>query len=201
MFNRFSIFFQTEPTRAEIYVKTIDAEGFVKVGMTPASLKTKDLSPGNDGSGPVLVELRKTGYKTKSVLITEMSAINLTIMRTLEVESGLDNQKDINWVIDNMFKVKKYVDKKDFDGALLIIQKLKKMVPQVSAVYELEGGVYYFKKKYKKALGSYRLAARYNPKNPEVIRMRDLLEEKLRNKDSFSIYKVKDSTGGVKEIE
>lgn len=194
-------YFQTEPPRAEIYAKTIDAEGFKKIGITPVSLKTIDISPGNDGSGPLIVELRKAGYKTKSVLITEMSAIDLTITRTLEVESGLDNHKEINWVIDNMFNVKLLVDKKDFGGALLLIRKIKNKVPQVSAVYELEGGIYFLKKNYKKALESYRLAARYNPKNPEVIRMRDLLEKKWKYKDSFSIIKTKDNPGGVEKVE
>jgi tetratricopeptide (TPR) repeat protein len=192
--------FQTEPPRADIYVKPLDSGEFKKIGVTPALIRSSDIDEKNGGSGPLYVEFRKPGYKTKSILVTEMSAVDLTIDRSLEVESGLDDQRNINWVIDTMFEVKDLVQMRDFGKAIKLIDNLKKMVPQVAAVYELEGGVYFLQRQYKRALDSYRLAARYNPRNPENIRMRDLLEERLGEKDSPSILQPQTLSGeAVKE--
>jgi hypothetical protein len=43
----------------------------------------------------------------------------------------------------------------------------------------MEGGIYYLQRKYPDALDAYRLAVRYNPRNAEAIRMRDMLEKKF----------------------
>lgn len=169
--------FQSTPTRADVYVKPIKGGEFKKIGTTPFVINSSKINKENANSGPIYIELRKSGYKSERILITEMSGVNLTITRELQRKSGLDDQKSINDVIDMMFEVKSLVQANQYDKALKLIDVLKSMVPQVSTVYELEGGIYFIQKDYAKALGSYRLAARYNPKNPENIRMRDLLED------------------------
>lgn len=181
--------FQTEPPRADIYVKPLDVGEFRKIGITPAVIRSGDIDEKNGGTGPLYVEFRKPGYKTKSMLITEMSAVDLTVSRELEVESGLDDQKNINWVIDTMFEVKDLVQRREFAKAMQQIERLKKMVPQVAAVYELEGGIFFLQSKFHDALKSFRLAARYNPRNPEIIRMRDLLEDRLGENKAPALIK------------
>ena len=58
---------------------------------------------------------------------------------------------------------------------------LKKDMPRVAAIYELEGGILFILNRKKASLDAYNAAVRYNPKNPENIRMRNLLREGIKN--------------------
>ena len=66
-----------------------------------------------------------------------------------------------------------------FDDAIQQLKQVEAKRPQLAAAYELEGGIYYVQKKFKEALDAYTIATRINPKNPQSVRMRDLLEEQL----------------------
>lgn len=170
--------FQSTPSNADVYVKPIKHLKYKKLGSTPLVVDSNALIKSN--SGPVYIQFRKSGYKDETILVTEVSSVDLIISRELFRKSGLDDQKSINEVIDLMFEVKNLVQANKYKDALKLVNVLKSMVPQVAAVYELEGGIFFIKKQYYDALGSYRLAARYNPKNPENIRMRDMLEDWFR---------------------
>jgi tetratricopeptide (TPR) repeat protein len=113
-------------------------------------------------------------------MITELSAVDLKVKMELMAESGLEDQRRLNWIVDSLFEVKRLVSAKRYDDAIELLKKVKEAVPQVSAVYELEGGIYFIQNKLHAALDSYTMSVRYNPKNMESIRMKEFVEQKIK---------------------
>ena len=174
------ITFESVPNGVDIYVKPIDQDAYKRIGVTPLNFRADEIEKKYEGSGPISVEYRKLGFTSSNVIITELSAIDLKVKMELFSESGLDDQRQLNWVIDTMFEVKRLATAKRYQDALKIIEKVRETVPQVSAVYELQGGIFYLMKRYSAAFDSYSAAVRYNPKNLENIRMKEICSEKMK---------------------
>lgn len=172
--------FDSSPSKADIYIRTHSNDEYKKIGETPLVYRADEIERKLEGSGPLEIEYRKKGYRNSSVYVTELSAMDLEIEMELISENGLEDQKLLNWVIDSMFEIKRLVSTKRYDDALSKIKSVKEAVPQVSAVYELEGGIYFLQRKYFYALDAYETAVRYNPNNLELIRMRDICSQKVK---------------------
>lgn len=174
------ITFESVPNGATVYVKPIDQMEYKAIGQTPLNFRADEIEKKYEGSGPISVEYRKEGYQSKKVMITELSAVDLKVKMELMAESGLEDQRRLNWVVDSLFEVKRLVSAKRYDDAIELLKKVKEAVPQVSAVYELEGGIYFIQNKLHAALDSYTMSVRYNPKNMESIRMKEFVEQKIK---------------------
>ena len=81
--------------------------------------------------------------------------------------------------MDRIFEAQRLVRASRLDDALKLIEAVQKDAPELSAVYEIEGGIYYLQKKPQESLDSYQTSIRFNPKNMEAIRMRNYLSSKL----------------------
>lgn len=179
--------FQSGPRGSGVYVKALEHGEYKKIGVTPFNIMTSEIDTLYGGSGPLYVEFRKPGYLSENLIITEMSSLDLILYKELSPESGLEDQKLLNWVFDTMFKAKELVSKKMLEDALVLLAEVKKVVPQIAVLYEFEGGIYYLQKKFKKSLVAYQFAAKYNPKNAESVKMRDFLENKFRHKKNNEV--------------
>lgn len=177
------ITFESIPNGATVYVKPIDQLEYKDIGKTPLNFRADEIEKKYEGSGPIQVQYRKDGYQSKNVMITELSAVDLKVKMELMAESGLEDQRKLNWVVDSLFEVKRLVSAKRYDDAVELLKKVKAAVPQVSAVYELEGGIYFIQNKLHAALDSYTMSVRYNPKNMESIRMKEFVEKKLKGRN------------------
>jgi tetratricopeptide (TPR) repeat protein len=178
---------QSSPTKAEIYAARLGAEKPQLVGETPLTLSSADLNKKYKGSGPMLIEYRKEGYQTQSTIVTDLGAFNLTISLELPPSSGLEDQEKLNRLIDLVFESQRLARAGRFDASLEKLKQAETMAPQISAAFELEGGIYYLQKQYPKALDAYRTVAKLDPQNTEAIRMRNLLEAQLGVKPGRAI--------------
>jgi tetratricopeptide (TPR) repeat protein len=184
----------TTPSQSRVYAKSLGRGKTEFIGETPLFIKGDQLEKEFGGSGPIYLEFRKEGYRTASTIVTELSFIDLNLTMEMTPESGMEDPSIVNALIDTMFESQRLVRVKRYDEALNLLGEVKKKAPQVSAIYELEGGIYYLQQKYQDALDSYRLAVKYNPRNAEALRMKNSIE------DSFGIRrqsKPKDSPEAV----
>lgn len=167
------------PTGAEVYVLPLGDGKPLMIGSTPLTARSAELLRQSGGAGPVMVEFRKRGYKPVKALITDLARLDLTLKMELPVSDGLEDLDQVNALIDSIFEAQRLALSGRFDDALALIKRAEKDAPQIAAAYEIEGGIYFLQKKLPEALDAYRVAAKYNPKNPETIRMRNLLETTL----------------------
>jgi tetratricopeptide (TPR) repeat protein len=169
----------SSPSQAEVYVASLGDRKSKLVGETPIKMTAADLSKTYGGAGPVSLEFKKDGYTTVKTIITDLGAADLMINMELPPSSGLEDQVRLNSVIDSIFESQRLAKVGREDDALSKLRALEKEAPHLAATYELEGGIYYLQKKYRQALDAYTLASNYNPKNPQVVRMRNYLEISL----------------------
>ena len=172
-----SIKFQSAPEKAQVYAHSLGTAGeMLLLGDTPLTISASDLNKKLGASGPVLVEFRKPGHLTSKLFVTDLSSTALTVNTELVASNGLEDMDKLNNLIDQVFESQRLARALRPDDALKALAELKKTYPQVAAIYELEGGIFYMGKKYKEALDSYGQAIKYNPKSSSSIRIHDALE-------------------------
>ena len=172
-----SIKFQSAPEKAQVFAHSMGTAGeMLLLGDTPLTISAADLNKKLGASGPVLVEFRKAGHLTSKLFVTDLSSTALTVNTELVASNGLEDMDKLNNLIDQVFESQRLARALRPDDALRALAELKKTYPQVAAIYELEGGIFYMGKKYKEALDSYGQAIKYNPKSSSSIRIHDALE-------------------------
>lgn len=174
-----SLSLDSSPAKAKVVVKPLGAGATKVLGETPLTVRAADIESEYSGSGPITIEFIKEGYKPKTVLITELSAMNINLKVDLETLSGLDDPALLNAQIESLFEAQRLVRVRRFDEALKLINGIKQATPNLSATYELEGGINYMTARYRQALDAYRQAVKLNPRSVEAVRMRDLLAKNL----------------------
>jgi len=171
-----SISIQTNPLGADVYIKSVGQQKFKHFGQTPIHLTNRQLHDVHAEYGAVQIELRKDGYKPDSFYVTEISKIDLTIVRTMESKKDLEQQVWLNTQVEDIFEVTRLVKAARYADALELIQRIKNEIPSVATVHELEGGILLLRGDYRAAVDAYRLAVKYNPENVEAARMVEKLE-------------------------
>ena len=172
---RISLF--TNPNGAQVYAKPLGSGQLQLLGETPLTVSGDQIEKVYSGSGPVLLEFRKEGFQTTTTLVTELSSQDLNINMEMTPSAGLEDMQGLNTLIETLFECQRLVKVHRYDEALARLKEIERKAPQISTIYEMEGGIYYLQRKYQDALDAYRLAVRYNPKNVEALRMRGLLEK------------------------
>jgi tetratricopeptide (TPR) repeat protein len=168
----------THPSGAEVFSKPLGSGELKSIGVTPLSVDARDLEKRYGGSGPLYIEFRKDGYVKSTTVITELSSVDISMDVHLTPVNGLEDQGHINFLIDTMFECQRLAKAKRYDEALKKLKELELQAPQVAAIYELEGGLYYLLGRYQDALDNYRKSYLYNPKSSQSMRMKNLLEQK-----------------------
>lgn len=171
-----SVNFRSSPQKAAVSVKPLGSGANKNLGDTPLTVSAAEIEKEFQGSGPITVEFTKEGYKTVRMLITELSSLDLTLDVELQPASGLEDPVVLNAGIEKLFDAQRLIKTQRFDEALKLLDEVRRSSPQLSASYELLGGVYFLQGKKLEALDSYRAAARLNPRSTEATRMRDMIE-------------------------
>jgi|GEM_PF-808466 len=201
-----SLSLDSAPEKAKVTVKPLGTGASKVIGETPITVRTSEIETEFGGSGPLMVEISKEGYKTKSVLVTELSSMNINLKVSLEGQSGIDDPTTMNAQIEALFEAQRLVRVRRYDEALKLIAGIKQALPTLSSSYELEGGIYYMARRYQDSLDAYRNAVKLNPRSVEAVRMRDMLAKNLGGSAISSGARVPAATapatpapGGVKK--
>ena len=173
---------RTQPAQAEIFVSKLGDNKPQLVGKTPFTVKGPELERLVGTAGPFYLEARKDGYNSANAVITGIPSVDMLINFDLRPANGLEDPDKLNGMVDLLFESQRLAKIGRFNEAIDKLKQAEKQTPQVAAVYELQGGVYYLQKRFKEALDAYTTAAKFNPKNLESIRMRNVLRASLNMK-------------------
>ncbi|MCB9084413.1 MAG: hypothetical protein H6624_08710 [Bdellovibrionaceae bacterium] len=169
----------TNPSGADVFIRPVGEGRLQRIGQTPLFVDSEELRQKYGVAGAVYMEIRKEGHKHDSFFVTELSKIDLNVNRDLVPIRDLEQQRWLNGHIETLFEVRRLVEAKRYDEAMRIIRKLRDVTPYVATIHELEGGIYLLKGKHRDALDSFRLAMKYNPENPDTVKMVRHLERTL----------------------
>ena len=102
------------------------------------------------------------------------NAVNSAVKN--EREKYYQEYEKFNHAVDDLFEAQRLVRVQRQEEALVVLRNLRNQTPDLSAIYEIEGGIYFLQKKYTDALDSYRLALKYNSKGIDALKMQIVLE-------------------------
>ena len=189
---------ESSPKEAQVFLRAAGQSKLQSIGESPTSRDISEVKDLLGGADTVVVEVRKSGYLPKSLVVTDIDSLS-DVKVSLELSSvekfvdGTDpnmgdaqkailsrlNEERVlatNQLIDSIFEAQRLAQVgriKDSEQKLIEIEKQH---PNVSSIYEIRGGIAYMRKDYVRALDSYRKAARANPSNIEVLNMKRHLE-------------------------
>ena len=170
---------QTNPSGADVYIYSLDGANPKKLGVTPLLIPAEDALKVSNNIGPVVIEFRKDGFIASKSMVTDLAPADVTVSAELQRSTGLEDIEALNKVIDRLFESQRLVRAGRLDDAMKLIEAIQKDAPELSALYEIQGGIFYLQKKPEKALDSYQTSIRFNPKNVEAVRMRNYLMSSL----------------------
>jgi len=172
---------ESNPTKAAVFAAPLGAAEMKPLGDTPLILRGGEVAAQYGGPGPYFLEFRKDGYKTKQVIVTDLTLVDLRVVANLPATTGMEDEVKLNSSVDTLFEAQRLARAGRHEDALAQLKALQKDAPQLAAIYELEGSIYFLQKKYRDALDAFTLAQAKNPKNSENARMKTLLQDQLRN--------------------
>jgi hypothetical protein len=170
---------QSVPSDADVYVAGLGKETPKLIGKTPLDLKSNSIEQELGHAGPFVVEMKKEGYLPVRTILIDIPSTDVLVSLELGKTAGLDDSDKLNAVIDQLFEAQKQIRSGRYDRAIELLKQVEQRFPQISATYELEGGVYYIQKNYKDALGAFSNVVKYEPNNVAALRMKSLLEKEL----------------------
>ena len=168
----------SNPPQADVYIDSLGNQSPKLAGQTPLVLKSSQIREKFAGSGPVEISIQKSGFEPVKTIVTDMGAGDLNLNVELPPEMVLEEVNGLNDSIDLVFEGQRLARAGRYADALSTIHRVEMQFPQIAASYEIEGGIHFLKKDYNQALDAYRTAIRLNPRNPNAIRMRDILEQR-----------------------
>ncbi len=192
---------ESAPKQGQIFVRAAGQLNEQSLGQSPVSRDVSEIQDLAGGVDTIVVEVRKTGYFPKSVVVTDIDSlsdikINLELSSIEDFLTGADpkmgeSQRRVlldlneqrsrmtNHLIDDLFEAQRLAQVGRVADSLKKLDEIEKDNPNVASVYEIRGGVYFMQKDYPKALDAFRKAARSNPSNLEVLNIKSFLEKKL----------------------
>jgi tetratricopeptide (TPR) repeat protein len=167
---------KTTPPGARIFVESVSGGQSSDIGETPLNINFSQIKSDQAG-GAITLRIVKEGYNEEFFTITDTSRSNVTIQKEL---SKIGNSKAIesfNVSLEKLFRAQKLVSESNFDQALEILKGLSQEIPEVSAIHEMMGGIYFMKKDFSKARLAYRQALGLNSQSLEAKRMLEIMQK------------------------
>jgi tetratricopeptide (TPR) repeat protein len=173
-----TVFVDTLPPGGEVYLKSKSNDQYEMVGTAPFQITAAEFREKYAVEGPFGIEGRLSGYMNQSVIVSELPTnSDLNVFLTLKSESEAMQSMKLNSTMDQIFESQRLVKVGRYDDALVQLNLLQQQNPNLSVIFEMQGGVFYIQKNYPKALDAYEKAARLNPNNLEVASMKKYLEK------------------------
>ncbi|MBK9038287.1 MAG: hypothetical protein IPL83_03835 [Bdellovibrionales bacterium] len=176
----------TTPPQADIRARTGSGQNYESIGKSPLRISGKELSGRLGGDGPIQIEISKEGFAQKEIIVSE-SPRNFDINFSIELKEpskDQDESRPINQTVDSLFEVQRLVKVGRLEDALEMIKLLQASQPNIAAVHEMQGGIFFIQKDIPKALDAYTKAVRLNPENSETLNMKRYLENLTKTNEA-----------------
>lgn len=174
-----SVMIKSTPRDAEIYLIKAGQERGVRIGKTPFFASLSDIAS-RAGDGPVVLELRRSGYMAKGFVIPNVAASVLRIETNLTPLS--EGVQDVNRIIRLTMAAERQIIGNDFDQALKTAKQLHDISETIASAYAIEGAVYFLKGEFEKSRNAYQKTVTLDPDNIDAVKMMQVLDEKIGGK-------------------
>lgn len=172
----------TEPPGVEVALRIRGAEKFEPLGQTPLEITTKQIEDKvrmsvNSGE---LVELQfnKKGYRTEYLVLPPSRMVTVQTDLKVKMIEGAREGEIADTLLTLVDNSQKFAQNRDFDRALIEIDKAISMNANFIKAYNLKGTFYYLKNDLANSLLNFEKALSLDPKNQEALKMINFLKKK-----------------------
>jgi tetratricopeptide (TPR) repeat protein len=171
---------KSDPTEAEIFVRSLGKESYVKLGKTPFSMNISEIKTKYaNGDSAFIVQVTKKGFDTKNFIMTDMGKSDVDLFVNLELKDDLVQMAKFDELTNKLFESQRLIREKSYEDAIKILESEQILFPNISTIPELIGSSYYLMRDFRKSLTYYKKALEINSKNVHAYQMKLLLEKSL----------------------
>lgn len=158
----------SSPAGANIYYFDSATEKRFLIGTTPLSYSKSSLP----GEKPFLVIVEKDGFASQEVPIAPTDDSRSQIFVTLKVDPSKmkKDDTDLNKYISQLFKAQQYIYKRQYQSALVEIEKVLKEKPELAQALIMKGTSYYLLDELPTAIAAWKSALQIDPNNDDLHR-------------------------------
>ena len=177
----------SEPEAATVYVLDAQSGDKKKIGETPIEKEEDALKKevGTLGKGGEFVELivEKEGFQTKKMLLplsssgSLRSSLKVTLKSDEAGEKKLDTVKNI---LDQLFLAQKFARLKQFERALIEIDKVLNEYPEFARALSMKGSIYFASGDFKSSMEWYDKAIEVDPEFTHAVEMSAKVRKQLK---------------------
>lgn len=173
---------QSEPRDADVFAVTQGQDKGKPLGKTPYKATLSELSK-LAGSGPILLQIRKNGFQSQSVVVPDIPGGQLKISTDLK-SSTSESFRDINRAVRLALRAEREILEKRFDAALATAQEIRKINESAVISHEIEGAVLMLQGELTKSRESWERSLAIDPDNSDARAMLQLIKEKSGRSDT-----------------
>lgn len=117
--------------------------------------------------GSALIEISKSGYEPKTILVTNLSLGEVALETSLKIDSR-SSTKQMNRVITLAFRAERYLAEGRIDEAMKAAEELKSINDNLAISYQIEGAAYVLRNEMDKGRHAFEQALSLNPDDAEI---------------------------------
>ena len=167
---------QTQPGRAHIFARNLNEQEARDLGEVPIKVGADELKDRYKLVAPFQLEARLEGYQTEKVILAQVDGADINLSLNLKQETGIPLPEKMNEIVEGLFESQSLARTGRYNDAHARLRKVSEKAPELPAIPELEGDIYYLEKRYQEAYSAYGAALKLNPSNGSIQKMRTLLE-------------------------
>ena len=203
-----NLYLVSDQEGAEVFLRAVGQSNSESIGKTPLQRPLDQVISNPDTAKGLVLEIKKEGFVDKQVYLPGLRISEDIEIRTqlqpLPVAQGVDSEGrdmrspaaiqaelikeqetkvariyETNTIIDQVFEIKRLIHVGRREEATKRISSLKEEYPNLSVLYELQGGIAFLGKNYQQALDEYSVALKIHPENLQILNMKRYLEKLL----------------------
>ncbi|MEZ4873670.1 MAG: tetratricopeptide repeat protein [Bdellovibrionales bacterium] len=175
----------SEPEKAVVYVKDNETNEKRKIGETPIDKRDDEVKEfledlGTSGEFVTLV-FEKEGFSSKEVYVPISPSGSISTEISVKLNNGKQQEVETaQQIIDSIFLAQSYARAKEFERALIEIDKVLVGFPKFDRALSMKASIYYAKGDFKQSLEWYDKAIDANPKLTQAINMSAKIRKQLK---------------------
>ena len=170
---------KSTPAEAEIFIQNTSGAQKVRIGVTPYDTQIEQILASYAPGGNFIIEVSKKGHEPYRVLVSLMGKTKLELNVNLPIARDVELAKKFDFIVNRLFEAQRLARLKNYEDAMKILSEMEESFPEISAIFEMKGSVYYLMKDFQKSLSYYRRAFSLNPDNYDTYAIKAYLEESL----------------------
>lgn len=166
---------KSDPSEADVYVKTTGRDEEISLGKTPLSLPLEELQQKvriDSASGEYFdLIVKKKDYQTKTLAVPASRMGHRETLVAVKLKQGQDDSKTVSLLLQHLFNAQKLANERSFEKAQSEIDKALAIDPTFSRAMSLRGSIFFVQKQYKEALTWFGKALDADPQFEDAIKM------------------------------